>query len=304
LDIIVAIVFGFLTISISIYIAYRQGAFKKANLFLFVGIYSRKDIDKEITKKKKPPWATIVGIPDLVMDYFIIILPCLLENISDIPAKHILVQFRYRSDFDLPDLNFFKNINNHSNWIDYDIKRGVKRYGNEILVEYSIPLLSPKTPLHFENYIAVKKSMFEDERTILEKKILKDSSDNKFILEELECTFHSENLRPSKFNTWLLITLSRNMSELVERVKKPIYELQKINCPVLFEPGHAWIPPFWPFWYSLRFPKCIRKKRLIYSQVNAVMVPKKKESFNIVIQSREKTEIQFGAFDLKIPGAP
>lgn len=301
LGLIVTIVISFIAISISVYIAYRQGAFKKTYLFFSAGVSTKDDkkIDKKLRKKNKPIWAMVAGIPDLVMDYYIIILPYLIDNTGDKPIKNMLVQFRYRSDFDCSDFNFAKNTNNFPDWIDYGIKRGVKKFGKMLLVEYSIPLLTPATPYHIQDYIAVKKTMFNDERTNFEKKILKDSPDNKFILEEIKCTSYSENLKPVKFNTWLLITLSNDTSELIKRTRNPLDKLHEKNCPSLFGPGIFWVPPFWSFWYSLMFPKCRKEKPFIYMQSSAVKLLKEKESSNVIMQSFEKTEISFASINWK-----
>ncbi len=298
----IGVIIFLIPISIALYIAYRQGAFKKTELFISAGVITKgyKDIDKKFKKIGRPLWAMVVGIPDLDMEYYIVDLPYLIDNTGDTPIKNMLAQFRYRSDFDCSNFNFAESPNNSHNVIDYDIKRGVKKYGKELLVEYSIPLITPATPFSIHDCIAVKKTMFDDERTNFEKKIFRDSSDNKYILEELECSFYSENLKPVKFSTWLLITLSNDMKELMERTRDPLDKLHEQNCPSVFGPGIAWVPPFWSFWYSLRYPKCIKQKPLIYMHSGFVKVPKEKEGSNVLIQSFEKIEIVFASINWRI----
>lgn len=280
---IITTVLGILTIYLMIYIAFRQGIFKRPKLSATTGIYGT--LGTQI-------WSIVVGIKDMNTEDYVVLVPYIIENRGDIALKEILVQFFYDKEFDSSIFDFFDPKWNEDKIFNYNINRTVKHIYNTILVEYHIPLLSPKSPLYLQEPIVIKKSKFNKSKTNFANKILEKSSDKKYIIEKLKCNISAENHAPLELNTWLIITPSNDMAELKERTDWPTWKLFYHICPKFFGRFMArregqWAPP--PM-----FPLC--KKFLLYVQPKFLTIKDGKKM--VSIQNIHESEFQLGIFDM------
>lgn len=280
-ELIVTIVLGIITISVMIYIACRQGIFKKPKLSATSGTYGT--LGKQI-------WSIVVGIKNITTEYYIVFLPYIIENRGDIALKETVVQFLYDKEFDSSIFNLLNPKLYDDKIFNYNINRSIKHIRNNVLVEYHIPLLPPKSPLYLEEPILIKKSEFNKTKTNFEKKIIEECSDKDYIIKNLRCNIFAENCKPFELNTQLIIAYSDDIHELSERTNIPAWNLFYRSCPKLFGRLYArrtkFAPPI--------LPLC--KKYMIYMQPKFLIT---KEGGKIAaVQIDDKTEYELRGFDM------
>ena len=283
ITIVISIISLLITILVAYHIAFRQGIFHNAKLFATFGPLL------EDVKNQKPRWAILLGLKELNVDYYLAIIPISIENRSDIALRNILIQIIIDQDF---DVSKFKFIKNNDVTINYNIKRGVKSIQEKIIIEYEIPLLTPRTPLFLEELIAIKKTKFEKNKTKFEREILKDSDQN-YIIERFSCDIWAENHKPFKFKTWLISTPSQNIDQLIKRTRWPIFNLLNHDCPKLFGNVYTLKPYPWAKRSSKVFPPC--KHFFMYMQPKFFEL----EEMKVAVHESEETIYEFGEFDLE-----
>jgi hypothetical protein len=209
-----------------------------------------------------------------------------------------------RLEFDCSDLNLidFSKFNSYI----FGMKRSTRTWQNKLETEYEIPLLPPNTPLTTYEPIAIRKTMFQEEKNDFEKTILTDSNNQEFLIDEIKCYINAENHKPIEFKTYLLMILSKNIKELHEKRKDPLANLYEIDCPRSYYPRKiyqfknkewlVWAPWPWSFWYSLRFPRCRKNKPFLWAQPSFYATKKNRR---VLVEDIENT--QYGTGLLKFP---
>lgn len=283
---IITIIFSIITIILTIYIAHRQGILKSPKLSATVGTYGT--LGTQI-------WSMVIGIKNLNKEYYLVLVPYIIENRGDVALKNILIQFFYKKDFDSSIFKVFDtDLHDDNKILNYDINRIVKHVQNTILVEYQIPFIAPKSPVYLQEPILIKKSEFHKIKTKFEKKMLYKSVEDEYIIEKLKCSITAENHKPFELNTWLIITYADNFYELTERTEWPTWKLFYHSCPKFL--GHLYVrrTELWAQLAPPIFPYC--KKFLFYMQPNFVIL---KEGGKIAaLQIHDNTEMKLAVYDM------
>ncbi len=256
---------------IAIYIAYRQGVFSKTYLFAscgkpFILDKSRKVEKKHIFNGKNPLWAICFGVPDVDVYYYLLVVPFVIKNNSNIAVKNIYVQLRSRLEFDPSGLSILDSNKTDENVLG--IKGQATTYHGKFQFDITVPTLNPRSHLTVFLPIAIDKGLFCKKQGDFATRILRNCVDNEFIIDKINCYFSAESLRPREFETYLLIALLRQKEKLQKKTEIPLLNLHELNCPNLFKgkSGLVFKPVPWSFWYSLMFPACRKKKPYLLAQ--------------------------------------
>lgn len=265
---IISIILAALGIMIAIYIAFKQGAFRKTNLFVTCGEPFKRDNPirwekKYILNSKKPIWAICYGVPDISVESYLLVLPFVIRNYSKHSVSDIQITLSSREEFNPSRYSVFDFDKMDENV--FGMKGQATTFRGEYHYAITVPILNPRDPLTIYLPIAVDKVLF---KSLFESHVLVNCDEEEFIVEKINCNFSAKHLKPREFETNLLIALCRDMKELPKKTKGPLANLHELDCPNLFKgkTGIVFKPMPWSFWYFLMFPKCRRKKPYLLAE--------------------------------------
>lgn len=253
----------------ALYIAYRHGAFRKAYLFVSCGLplvseNQKRWVKKHILNGRKTLWAIAYGVPNTEASSYLIYVPFVLKNKSDIAIKNIYVQFESLLDFD-PSKLWSKGIKENN---ILGIKGHISQARGKYKFEVKVPMLTPRSHLTLCFPIYIEKQIFTNSKSDSAKNTLVECNQDEFIVAEIDCYYSSESLSPEEFKTNILIALLKDKEDLTNKVDKPLQQLYEKDCPNPFKGVSGWVykPVPWSFWYSLMYPSCRKKKPFLIAK--------------------------------------
>lgn len=212
---IITVSLALIALLISIYLAYRQGVFKRGKLFTTVSLPTF------IEEAEKETWLILFGIPNLNAESYSVCLPYVLINKGNEPLRNLWIQISYpykRYNSTIQKLYEQMIVNNYL---------GMKRFVHPLpirermLVDYEISLMRPDREKIFLQELVTYSAaeLFIKKQNSKAKKKDKNAFENEtYVIDTVTYEIRAENHKHIKREYWLVATPSQNLESLVKRV--------------------------------------------------------------------------------------